>query len=100
MPETQEPNSTTPAAIPGQYAEVLTDPLPPAASLDPSTRIARIQLYKEMRQKGIFVPPEHLRFAIELITLDRANKASEARKSSTSAKKASAPVGIPNIEDL
>lgn len=95
-----QPPLSEPQTIPTHFAEVLAAPLPSAATMDSSSRIARIQLYKEMRQQGVFVPPEHLRFAIELVTLDRATKASEARKNSASAKKASAPVGIPNIEDL
>lgn len=100
------PNSSelpTPAPvqppIPDRYREVLEAPLPTAESLDTPARVARIQLYKEMRQQGIFVPPEHLRHAITLVTLDRAAKASEARKTSSSAKKA-VSAAIPSIEDL
>lgn len=84
-----------------RFAEILAAPFPEVTSLDSTARLARVALYREMTQAGVTVPPEHLRFAVTLITMDRASRATEARAASKAAKVGvNAQTVIPSVEDL
>lgn len=89
--------NTSPERI-AELERILTLPRKPAKELSSLERILRVNLIKEMQQAGIDVPEEELSYGIELLTVDRTDRASaiaDEKKAIKKALKGDGPVTPP-----
>lgn len=87
-----------------QLRAILLEPLPDAKSMTSLQRLLRVNLYREMMQGGIEVPPSHIAHGIELLAVDRTERTTAAAAERKVAKKAASGANYvgpePSASDL